>query len=86
MAEAGFPGYEMILTWGVVVPAGTPDPIVSKLEGWFAQMTARPQTQDFVKRMGGVPYPGDREKLATAISNEIKNWAEYVRLANIQPQ
>jgi tripartite-type tricarboxylate transporter receptor subunit TctC len=86
MAEAGFPGYEMILTWGVVVPAATPDPIVARLEGWFAQISARPQTQDFVKRMGGVPYPGDREKLAAAIKTEIKNWAEYVRLANIQPQ
>jgi tripartite-type tricarboxylate transporter receptor subunit TctC len=86
MAEAGFPGYEMILTWGVVVPAATPDPIVAKLEGWFAEISARAKTRDFVQNMGGVPYPGDRQKLAAAIKKEFGNWAEYVRLANIQPQ
>lgn len=86
MAESGFPGYEMILTWGVVVPAATPDAVVSKLERWFSEISARPNTQDFVKKMGGVPYPGDRDKLAAAMKKEIGDWAEYVRLANIQPQ
>jgi tripartite-type tricarboxylate transporter receptor subunit TctC len=86
MAEAGFPGYEMILTWGVVVPAGTPDPVVSKLEGYFKEISEREKTKDFIIRMGGIPFPGDRTALAETIKKEIADWAEYVKLADIKPQ
>ncbi|MGZ3411958.1 MAG: Bug family tripartite tricarboxylate transporter substrate binding protein [Xanthobacteraceae bacterium] len=86
MAESGFPGYEMILTWGVVVPAGTPDPVVSKLESWFAEILARPKAKEFIVRMGGIPYPGDRKALDETIKKEVANWAEYVKLADIKPQ
>jgi tripartite-type tricarboxylate transporter receptor subunit TctC len=86
MAESGFPGYEMILTWGVVVPVGTPEPVVAKLETMFKEILARPKTEDFVKRMGGVPYAGDHRQLADTLKKEVTDWAEYVRLADIKPQ
>ena len=86
MAESGMTGYEMILTWGVVVPAGTPTPIVSKLEGWFAKMSAASSTQEFIKKMGGIPYAGNSRQLADVLQKESQNWSEYVRLANIEPQ
>jgi len=86
MAESGFPGYEMILTWGVVVPAGTPQPIVAKLGAVFNQIVAQPKTQDFIKQMGAVPYPGNAQKMADAITAETAKWADYVRLADIKPQ
>lgn len=86
MAEAGFPGYEMILSWGVVVPAGTPDSVVAKLEGYFTRISAAPKTKDFIKKMGGIPYPGDRGQLAETIQHEIVNWAQYVKFADITPQ
>jgi tripartite-type tricarboxylate transporter receptor subunit TctC len=86
MAEAGFPGFEMILSWGVVVPAGTPDAVIGKLEGYFKEISARPKTQEFIIRMGGIPYPGDRAQLADTITKEIANWADYTKLADIKPQ
>jgi tripartite-type tricarboxylate transporter receptor subunit TctC len=86
MAESGFPGYEMILTWGVVVPAGTPEPIVGKLEGYFKEISERQKAKDFMIRMGGIPSPGDRNALAETIKKETADWAEYVKLADIKPQ
>jgi tripartite-type tricarboxylate transporter receptor subunit TctC len=86
MAESGFPGYEMILTWGVVVPAGTPEPIVGKLAGYFKEILERQKAKDFIIRMGGIPSPGDHAALAETIKKETADWAEYVKLADIKPQ
>lgn len=86
MAESGLSGYEMILTWGVVVPAGTPGPVVSKLEDWFAKISATSETQEFIKKMGGIPYAGSSQRLADVLQKETHDWAEYVKLANIEPQ
>lgn len=86
MAEAGFPGYEMILTWGVIVPAATPDAIVAKLEALFAQISASPKTKEFVIKMGGIPFPGNGKQLAETIEHEMVDWEKYVKLADIKPQ
>jgi tripartite-type tricarboxylate transporter receptor subunit TctC len=86
MAESGLPDYEMILTWGVVVPAGTPAPVVVKLEDWFAKISATSETQEFIKKMGGIPYAGNSHRLAEVLQKEAHDWADYVRLAGIEPQ
>ena len=86
MAESGLAGYEMILTWGVVVPAKTPDTTVDKLQEWFTKISARPETQEFIKKMGGIPAAGGRKRLSEVLQKEIHDWAEYVRLARIEPQ
>ena len=41
MVEQGFPGFEISSWWGVVVPAGTPRPIVEKLAGWLRDLGQR---------------------------------------------
>ena len=48
VAEAGLPGYEAALRYGIVAPAGTPRPIVDKLNAALRQALADPDT---VKRM-----------------------------------
>jgi len=86
MAESGFPGYDLTPWWGVVVPAGTPKPVVDKLAGWFNQITASEETRKFLENLATDPFPGDPESMAALLHAEIERWGRYVKLAKIEPQ
>jgi tripartite-type tricarboxylate transporter receptor subunit TctC len=86
LAEAGVPGVDVAPWWGVVVPAGTPRPIIDKLAGWFNQITANDETRQFLARAALDPFPGSPEQMAALLKTEVERWGGFVRLAKIQPQ
>ena len=87
MAEAGLPEFgELIAWWAVFVPANTPKPIVDKLEAWFNQIAASDDTKKFLNNLGSDPFPGNSKMLGELVAADIKKWAEYVKLAGIEPQ
>ena len=86
LAEAGVPGVDVAPWWGVVVPAGTPRPIIDKLAGWFNQITASDETKQFLARAALDPFPGSPEQMAALLKTEVDRWGGFVKLAKIQPQ
>jgi tripartite-type tricarboxylate transporter receptor subunit TctC len=87
MKEAGFPDFgELIAWWAVFVPAGTPQPVVAKLEGWFNQIAASDDTKKFLNNLGSDPFLGNSKMLAALLASDIQKWGEYVKLAKIEPQ
>ena len=52
IAEAGVPGYEAVNWWGIVAPAGTPQPIVERLHTEITAVQASPEVQEAVRREG----------------------------------
>jgi tripartite-type tricarboxylate transporter receptor subunit TctC len=86
LAEAGVPGVDVAPWWGVVVPAGTPRPIIDKLAGWFNQITNSDETRQFLSRAALDPFPGSPEQMAALLRTEIERWGGFVKLANIKPQ
>ncbi len=85
--EAGYPDFGQIIAWwAVFVPAGTPQPVVAKLEAWFNQIAASPETKTFLGQFGSEPFPGNGRSLAELLASDIKNWGDYVKLAGIEPQ
>jgi tripartite-type tricarboxylate transporter receptor subunit TctC len=86
LAEAGVPGIDIAPWWGVVVPAGTPRPIIDKLAGWFNQIVASEETRQFHARFAIDPLPGTPESMAALLKSEVERWGEFVKLANIKPQ
>ena len=87
MAEAGLPEFgELIAWWAVFVPANTPKPVVDKLEAWFNQIVATDETKKFLNNLGSDPFPGNSKMLGELVAADIKKWAEYVKLAGIEPQ
>jgi tripartite-type tricarboxylate transporter receptor subunit TctC len=86
LAEAGVAGVDVAPWWGVVVPAGTPRPIIDKLAGWFNQITASEETRQFLARAALDPFPGSPEQMAALLKTEVERWGGFVRLAKIQPQ
>jgi tripartite-type tricarboxylate transporter receptor subunit TctC len=87
MEEAGVKGYgDVTPWWAVFVPAKTPQPIVAKLETWFNQITASPDTKKWLNNLGSDPFQGNSRALAQLLAGDITRWAEYYKLANIEPQ
>ncbi len=87
MEEAGIKGYgDVTPWWAVFVPAKTPQAVVSKLEMWFNQITASPDTKKWLNNLGSDPFSGNSRLLGQLLTRDIKRWGEYYKLANIEPQ
>src|SRR5205809_3203986 len=86
MAEQGFKDFDISPWWGVVVPAGTPRPIIERLAGWFNQINATDETKQFLARSALDIFPGSPESMAALLKTEIERWKRFVELAKIEPQ
>ena len=86
MQEAGFPDFDFTPWIGLVVPAGTPQPIVEKLAAWHRQINATDETKKMLLQFGMDPLDGDAAAMAARLKSDIGKWADYARLAKIEPQ
>ena len=85
-AEAGIPGMNLEIWWSVSVPAKTPQPIRDQLEKWFNQIVADPETHAFNVTSGSDALPGNAALARQMLVEHTKRWAEYARIAKIEPQ
>jgi tripartite-type tricarboxylate transporter receptor subunit TctC len=84
--EAGLPGFDLTPWIGLVVPAGTPQPIVDKLAMWHRKINEMEETKKVLLQFGMDPLDGDATAFAERLKADMVNWAEYVKLAKIEPQ
>jgi tripartite-type tricarboxylate transporter receptor subunit TctC len=78
-AEAGVPGLDVVLYYGLLAPAGTPRPIVERLN---KELRAIVTSDDFKKRMiadGGGPVASTSEEYAANIAREEGKWTGLVK-------
>ena len=86
VSEAGAPGYDVTVWFGVVGPAGMPPEIVRKLN---SEMNAILKMEDVRRRFldqGVEPAGGSPAQFSDHIKAEIAKWAKVVKDANIQPE
>ena len=85
MAEQGV---EMDLAgwWAAMVPQGTPRPVVEQINKWFNQVVATEDTKKFLNQFGGDQNTMPIDEAQALFIKEIKNWADYVKVAKIEPQ
>jgi len=82
--EAGLPGYEATLWFGIVAPAATPAPIVHRLSDEIRKVLRRPE---FRERFSTVDVtPSTPEEFAAFIQSEIPKWRTVFRTAKIEPE
>jgi len=86
LAEAGLGDIDITPWWGVVVPAGTPRPVIDRLAGWFNEINRMEETKQFLARGALDAFPGSPESMAALLRTETERWRAYVRLAKIEPQ
>ena len=85
--EVGVKNLDLDSWWSVHVPAGTPAPLVQKLSAWFTQVAASDETKKFLTdTTNAEPLLGDGKAVDDLMAKDRVKWAEYVRVAKIEPQ
>ena len=80
IAEAGVPGYEFVVWFGVIAPAGTPAPIVERINAEFRRVLALPEIRDRLEKDGGMQAAGgSAAQFATLIASEQERWGKLVK-------
>jgi tripartite-type tricarboxylate transporter receptor subunit TctC len=84
MTESSIP-MDLSLWWGVMVPTATPKPVVDKINQWFGQIVGTEETKKFLADAGADPLINTPEKATEMFQTAIKEWGEFVRIAQIEP-
>jgi len=79
VAEAGLAGYESVLHYGIVAPAGTPRQIVDKLNAALRAALDAPDTKEHMATDGTEPLPSTPNEYAADIDREETKWSAIVR-------
>jgi tripartite-type tricarboxylate transporter receptor subunit TctC len=79
MAEAGLPGYEVLLWFALYAPAGTPKPIVQKLQAEVAKALSDPKIRDPLVQDGVEVIASTPQQLAQFQRGEIAKYARVVK-------
>lgn len=81
MEEAGFKGFEAEQRYGLIAPAGTPDPVLRKLNQALRAALDAEDVKERIAADGAVVNPSTPEEYATDIDREEAKWAKVVQLA-----
>ncbi|MGE4369663.1 MAG: tripartite tricarboxylate transporter substrate binding protein [Burkholderiaceae bacterium] len=82
--QAGVPGYEVNVWFGIQAPAGTPKPIIQKLNADLTKVLKQPEVIEKFGNQGVEVVASTPEEFKTRIDNEIKKWTNLVKAANIK--
>jgi tripartite-type tricarboxylate transporter receptor subunit TctC len=81
MAESGVPGFDVSTWFGILAPAGTPAPIVTRLNEAFTTALRTPDMRERLGRMGAEPAPMSSEQFAQLIKSELAKYEKVVRFS-----
>ena len=79
MVESGLPGFVVTPWWGVFAPAGTPRPVVDKLNRDIVAVMKSPEVRDFFAAQGTDVIANSPEEFARYVRGEAARWGEVVR-------
>jgi tripartite-type tricarboxylate transporter receptor subunit TctC len=77
-AEAGLPGFESGLNYGLLAPAGTPRPIIDRLNKALRALVDTPEVRARIAADGGDPMPSTPEEYAKDIEREDGKWSVLI--------
>ena len=81
VAEAALPGYEAVLHYGIVAPAGTPQPIIGRLNAALNAALAEEDVRARIVADGAEPLPTTPAEYAADIDREETKWSAIVKLS-----
>jgi tripartite-type tricarboxylate transporter receptor subunit TctC len=85
VAEA-VPGYAALQWYGILAPAGTPQPVIDKLHKEFATALRTPEVIERLAQDGAEPVGSTPAEFTAMIKSEMEKWAAVARAANIQAE
>lgn len=86
ISEAGFPDYEISTWYGVLVPTGTPKPIIDRLSAVLKQVAADPEVIKHFEINGQTAQFSTPAELRKRIEDETKRLGPIVKAADMKPQ
>ncbi len=84
VAEAGVPGFEVNVWFGMQVPAGTPKAVVDKLNRDIVTLLKEPDVVQRFRNQGVEVVASTPEQFAALVRSEIAKWTQLTREANIR--
>lgn len=84
VAEAGVPNFNVEHWYGIVAPAGTPKPVISRLNKEIAQVLARPEVIKAIQQQGMEPAIVTPEALTEIIASGFERWGTVIKNAGIK--
>jgi len=86
LSEAGLPGFEIVSWFGLLAPAGTPAPIVARLNAETNKALSRADVQATLSAQGLELAPGSPEQFGAHIKSEIAKFARIAKAAGIKAE
>lgn len=84
MAESGLPSVAVTIWWGLVAPAGTPEPVLAKLRQATEAMIKDPSTKERMKKITYDPFYAPHDEFKAFVIKDIGQWTDVAKSANIK--
>lgn len=84
IAESGLPGFEVTSWNAMFAPAGTPAPIIEKLNGIVKRGLATPEANAIMERQGLEATPSTPAELGALVKKDLAMWAKVIKAAGIK--
>ena len=78
IAEQGFKGFNAVVWWGVIAPAGTPSAIVDKLNAALKVALSRPEVSTRLQVVDGEVSPSTPQEFEHMIRQEVQRWKKLL--------
>ena len=84
VGEAGYPGYEVYVWWGIVAPAGTPGVVLDKLRRETTAVLQEPETTKRLRADSAEPMNLTPAEFRKMIHDDLKKWTDVAKQAGIR--
>ena len=84
VAEAGLKDFEVTTWYGVLAPAGTPQPVVRRLNAELVKVMHAPEMKEKLTATGTEPLTSTPEEFAAYIKREMAKWGDVIRKAGVK--
>lgn len=84
LQEAGVPGYELSVWFGILAPAGTPRDIVQRLNTEIVRILNSPEVKDRILKQGVEVQTSTPEQFDAFVKSEVARWATVIKDAGIK--
>jgi len=86
VAESGVPGFDAVLRYGLVAPAGTPRPIIDRLNKVLQATLASDEVRKRLATEGAEPLPSTAEEYAADIDREEAQWSKVIKASGAKAE
>jgi len=86
VAESGLPGFDAVLSYGLVAPAGTPQPIIERLNKELRAALATDEVKKRLHQEGAEPMPTTPAEHAAVIDREETKWSALIKSIGLKPE